>query len=331
MCDRVQASGVSVLVCDGRAWAFTPTALYIQNEVHSDETPNAICLSSEMADQLATRMSAHEAEKAKTVSDADQNLPEIGVQPLEEARISVTAQNLKIAPPIPFDVARQVRVFEPYIQYVEVSLHGCAIQRRRINIPAHIVNLTTESDIASRIRTTFDLIESDSEASSKPLEGKLTKILNIYTRSLGKPWGRILLRAKRKEFDEKIDDFGKKLEEHKKKVRQKLDEHITKSLDQVVAYYLPIITENPPDRLIGQITPPKPTEDLARAWLKSELKGVFPEAEDLVSGMALNVQFRDVTYETLQQEDFGNALRQAYPHVSWDKPFNEFNAEQEKN
>ena len=120
------------------------------------------------------------------------------------------------------------------------------------------------------------------------------------------------------------------MEEHKKNVRQKLDEHITKSLDQVVAYYLPIITENPPDELIGQITPPKPTEDLARAWLKSVLKGVFPEAEDLVSGMALNVQFRDVTYETLQQEDFGNALRQAYPHVPWDKPFNEFNAAQEK-
>ncbi|HWP40213.1 MAG TPA: hypothetical protein VNL70_04760, partial [Tepidisphaeraceae bacterium] len=33
---------VGLLVVDDRAWAFTPTALYVQPEVHSDETPNAV-------------------------------------------------------------------------------------------------------------------------------------------------------------------------------------------------------------------------------------------------------------------------------------------------
>ncbi len=49
-----------------------------------------------------------------------------------------------------------------------------------------------------------------------------------------------------------------------------------------------------------------------------------------MSDMSLDVQFRDVTYETLKQEGFAEKLRQAYPMVDWDKPFTEFNAAEER-
>jgi hypothetical protein len=49
--------------------------------------------------------------------------------------------NLKEAPPVRFDLARQVRVFEPYLQYVELSLTGAAIQRHRLAIPPSIQKL----------------------------------------------------------------------------------------------------------------------------------------------------------------------------------------------
>jgi hypothetical protein len=42
--------------------------------------------------------------------------------------------------------------------------------------------------------------------------------------------------------------------------------------------------------------------------------------------MKLDVQFRDVTYETLVEEGFGEKLRDAFPRVEWDKPFSEFDA-----
>jgi hypothetical protein len=42
--------------------------------------------------------------------------------------------------------------------------------------------------------------------------------------------------------------------------------------------------------------------------------------------MTLDVQFRDVTYETLQEDGFAEHLREAYPQVDWDKPFTEFDA-----
>ena len=41
-------------------------------------------------------------------------------------------------------------------------------------------------------------------------------------------------------------------------------------------------------------------------------------------------QFRDVTYETLNEEGFGERLRKEYPRIDWDKPFKEFGAAKQK-
>jgi hypothetical protein len=91
---------------------------------------------------------------------------------------------------------------------------------------------------------------------------------------------------------------------------------------------LPIIADHPPDELIGQLVSPKPSKEEIRRWLDDQLDRVFPKSEDLIADMRLDVQFRDVTYETLNEPGFGEALRNAYPHVNWDKPDNEFKAAQ---
>ena len=61
-----------------------------------------------------------------------------------------------------------------------------------------------------------------------------------------------------------------------------------------------------------------------------ELDSVFPRPEELITDMRLDVHFSDVTYETLCQDGFFEALKKAYPKVDWEKPFNEFNAAREK-
>ena len=40
----------------------------------------------------------------------------------------------------------------------------------------------------------------------------------------------------------------------------------------------------------------------------------------------LDAQFKDVTWETLNDPDFGDALRKAFPDVDWDKPFHDYKA-----
>ena len=53
-----QSSGlrIGVLVCDQVAWSFAPTALYVESEVHSNETPNALVLRAEDVERILARV-----------------------------------------------------------------------------------------------------------------------------------------------------------------------------------------------------------------------------------------------------------------------------------
>src|SRR5947208_1685269 len=118
-----------------------------------------------------------------------------------DTKFAAVEQKLKEAPPVPFDVARQVRVFESYLQYVELRLSGAAIQRHRIAIPKNIQNLGGDEGVQSRLKTTFDLIERESTLSSKPIEDELNEIRKNFTPSIGKEHGRVLLKAKKPLFE----------------------------------------------------------------------------------------------------------------------------------
>lgn len=328
---------IGVLVCDDRAWVFSPTALFVQPELHSDETPNAVELRGVDVQRILWRL-VPQAQRQPPGAEATEALREeasacdveVGVESLDEQTVEEARNSLELAPPLPFDVSRQVRVFTPYIQYVEIRLLGAAIQRHRVEIPKSIQGLGTTAELEGRLRTTFDLIERNSMVSSKQLEDELAEIRKNFTRALGKPWGRVLLRSVRRTFDDRIDAFRKKLEEHQDKVKKQLDDILNKSRENVIDYYLPHVQASPPDQLVGQLMQPTLTEDACRAWLDGELSRVFPDPEDLITDMRLEVTYRDVTYETLTEDGFGDSLREAYPHVNWDKPFDEFNAAKER-
>lgn len=82
----------------------------------------------------------------------------------------------------------------------------------------------------------------------------------------------------------------------------------------------------PPDALLGQSVAGKVTEDGTRRWLDAELDRVFPRAEPLINEMKLEVRFKDVTYETLNREDFLQSVKEAFPSADWDKAYAEFRA-----
>ena len=78
------------------------------------------------------------------------------------------------------------------------------------------------------------MIETSSDVSSKRLEDDLDAIRDDLTKALGKPWGRVLLRAKRPLFDKRIDEFKEKLEKHKKSVKERLANILEHSRQQLI-------------------------------------------------------------------------------------------------
>jgi hypothetical protein len=254
----------------------------------------------------------------------------VGSEEVSDVQFSKVATTLKEVPPVRFDLARQVRVFEPYLQYVELSLTGAAIQRHRLAIPPSIQKLGGSKELENRLRTTFELIEKGSKLSSKPLEDALNDIRKNFTPSLAKDHGRVVLKSAKPRLVERLVTFRAKLEEHQKTVAADLQKHLDESRKQIVDYYLPRVVQAPPDALLGQLFSEKPSEDSARRWLDFELNRVFPRAEVLIQEMKLNERFKDVTFETLNRPDFLESVKAAFPSIDWDKAYDEFRAAGER-
>ena len=135
---------------------------------------------------------------------------EMPSEKVKDANFVNVQKSLEEAPPVNFDVARQVRVYSAYMQYVEIKLTGAAIQRHRLAIPPSIQGLGGSEDLEGRLKTTFDLIEKDGRLSSKKLENSLNEIRRNFTPSLGKVHGRVVLKIAKADLEERLDQvFGR--------------------------------------------------------------------------------------------------------------------------
>ena len=178
--------------------------------------------------------------------------------------------------------------------------------------------------LRERLRTTFDLIEKDSSLSSKAIDDKVSELRKTFTPSLGERLGRVMLKSSRPLFDQRMAELKAELGDFQERVRNELQTKLNDSRDLVVNHYLPLVTANPPDALVARVNPL--TDDAIKRWLERELDKAFPTAEKMVEEMRLEAQFKDVTWETLNDPDFGKALRKAFPDMNWDKPFDEYKA-----
>lgn len=323
----------ALVVVDNEGYIFTPTALYLEAEPSDGAASNAVRMSGEQVAQALARLSP----AAKTIAIAQAKTPEakqrievltvdVVSAPITPEKLAEVAASLKEAPPVRFDLARQVRVFEPYLQYVELSLTGAAIQRHRMAIPEKIQKLGGSKELENRLRTTFELIEKGSKLSSKPLEDALNEIRKNFTPSLGKDHGRVVLKAAKPHLVARLNEFRIKLEVHQKAVAEDLQKHLDTSREQIVAYYLPRVIEAKPDALLGQSQNGEVSEAAAKRWLNGELDKVFPRAETLIQEMKLEERYKDVTFETLNRRDFLESVKDAFPYVDWDKAYSEFKA-----
>jgi hypothetical protein len=328
-----------LIIVDGEGYTFTPTPLYLEAETTHDSARNALRLSHEQVSEALARLSP--AAKAIAIAQTDDkeekariaNLPvEVGAILVDDIQFQQVDNKLKEAPPVKFDLARQVRVFEPYLQYVELSLTGAAIQRHRISIPPCIQKLGSSEDLEGRLRTTFDLINKDDKLSSKSLDASLRSIRDDLTKSLGKQ-GRVISKAQKPLLMKRLGELRVKLKAHQDTVADELQQHLDGSRKQIIDYYLPLAIQNPSDAIHGQLlVATEPTENDVRRWLNAQLDSVFPRSETLIQDMRLEERFKDVTYETLNHKEFLQSVKKAFSGtgIDWDKAYEEFLAAGEK-
>lgn len=209
-----------------------------------------------------------------------------------------------------------------------MTLSGAAIQRHKLNIPKVLQELGGGDDLEGRLKTTFDLIAKGSNVSSKKLDDKLKLIRSSLTRSLGKKHGRVVLKAVKPLLEKRISELREMIDKHQKSISDDLSTDLRDSKSAIIDYYLPIVVANPPDELLGQSLTEKINEDNARGWISRHLDKIFPTPKNLLSEIKFDVRYKDVTFETLNEEDFLENVKEAFESsdIDWDKAYKEFMA-----
>jgi hypothetical protein len=295
-----------LVIVDHQGYIFTPTALYLEAEARPADAPNAMRLSKDQVTEALARLSPAAKAIAIAFAKTEEERKHIREQAVEvpstkviDEEFAAVGKRLEEAPPVQFDIARQVRVFNAYIQYVELKLSGAAIQRHRIAIPPSIQKLGGSKDLEGRLKTTFDLIEKEAliEGPRRHAERNSEEFHEIAgqgSRAGCAEGGK----AAPRRTAVKIRD---ELKVHQEKVEKELQGQLDESRKQIVDYFVPHVVASPPDAMRGQFL--KFEEAEARVWLDGELDRVFPKADTLIQKMQLDVRYKNATRRSLQGRD----------------------------
>ena len=312
-----------IIVIDNFGYMFTPTALLLEADEISD-APNAMRLLESQVTEVRIRISEKEreivAQKAKTEKERErirQQDVEVESKEIQDSEIQEIKENLEKNPPAEFDLTRQVRVYSTYLQYVEISFQGVRIQRRRIPIPQVLIAANAEEELSRKFRTTFDLIEKDKEFPLNDLVKKSNRTKKKFTRLLGNK-GRVILKEKKREFEKEIEKIRNELEKYKKELGEELNAKLKKSKQQILDHFVPMLKANPPYEMTSCLPISYKEKDI-KLWVKREIFGTLPKADELCQKMKLEVVYKDITFETLNDKDFISKIKKEFPYHDWDE------------
>jgi hypothetical protein len=162
-----------LVVVDGNGFSFTPNALYLESETAHSAGINALRLTSDQVQEALVRLSPaaraiYIASNSEIKPKAFEEIPVVQQTHVDNELIAAISQSLEQAPPAAFDLSRQVRVYSAYLQYVEVSMTGVALQKQKVTIPKVLQAVgNDDNDLQERLNTSFSLLEKDSDGIEK--------------------------------------------------------------------------------------------------------------------------------------------------------------------
>jgi hypothetical protein len=261
---------IGLLVCDDATIVFSPPPLLVEAGSTQPERPNAIQIGS-VPEGVAQDLG---------LGDRPDTERRIGLDPVRPDQIEKVANDLAAAPPVKFDLARRVRVFTSRFQFVELSMTGCYVSRKKVPIPSSLVGLARTEDIERQFHAQFDLIQKGRlEVKGKDNKVITEKLLQERRRQIERSflvslpdYGTVVLRANKEKFEQAVQSLRKDVAMFAAGVKEQIAGHIERSRKAVIDALLPAVEHNPPDQYCKTHGPKPPTD-----FLKQRLTGGHPE------------------------------------------------------
>jgi hypothetical protein len=249
----------------------------------------------------------------------------VGVNPVSPAKILEASNDLVRNPPMKFDIARKVRVFNSQIEFVEFEIRGHQIGKRKVNIPSDLLGLAKDDKTKKLLHSSFQLIDDeDAKISGGEISAHKEKIADDFLVNLPN-FGNVILRSKKEDFEAAVAELNDHIETFQKELAAKLQGAIDKNRGALASALTPAVTAQIPDRW-RKFLPKDPSRDDIKQVLDCELKRHFGSADRNLKKIDVTLIFKGVTYETLNNPDFIEIVKKKMPIL---KLYEEYEAARE--
>lgn len=321
---------IGMIVADDQMMVYSPAPRLIEAGSELDSKPNAVLLSGNSVERVATAAGAGEA------------APEIGKQGLGPEDVERIEKKLAEQPPQAFNIARAVRVFSSRAEFVELQVENLRMASRRVPLPPELLGIRNEG-LKSRISGGISApnldgpfairIELDdgttveTNVTSKWISDQRAKIERKFTFIVPKH-GRVILTGEKKEFEAYVDRFQRNCERFRDAVTAKFFEEKAQFKQSLMQEYLPIWTTSPPAQLTRFISNPSGAEieSYLSDFLDNLLQGAF-----VFEPVRCTVIYKGITYASTCDDAFIKSLTNAMlkrgvPKGQVEKLFSAFDA-----
>jgi len=304
---------IGLLIADEEVIVYTPTPLLIEADSKQPDQPNAIRLAT-LPENIAKDLGLGPQ------GIIDQN---IGLEKAPSKAIQKVAEELKLNPPMKFNVAKTIMVFNSRFEFVEFELKNCFISRKEVPLKSDLFGLTKGDKAYDSLRSSFKLIGKNSKISEKKLSDKKKKITDRFLIQI-KGYGAVILRSKKEEFDKEITVFKEDIKKFQNEIEKKLNEEISQNKKTLIAALLPAVKRKHPERWAKFLssTDKKEKDKEIEELLHNEISDAFGSAKKLVDEMDASIIYKGITYELLNDQKFIDAAKKALPTMKslhWEK------------
>lgn len=316
MLQRQPGVRIGLVISDDLTLVYSPTPQLVEaspqlSKSRENIKPNAVLLDHAPA-QIANDL-GHGEQGVRTQT--------VGLDKARRGDIEEVKKDLDQNPPQKFDIARKVRVFNAAFEFVEFELAGTYIDRKTVPIPHHLSGI---ADVRTReqLRTSFTLLPPDHKLSGEHLAKDKDLIAKQFLRAI-KGYGTVILRSRKEAFEKEVETLRAAVDAFGRKIRDELQGAMDKTRENLTKAMLPLVRRTTPKNWLRS-DGSKPDAETLRQFLEDDLRRAFGTAEKLINRMDVRLVFKGVTYESLTNDAFISAAREAIPELQ--KMYEEFDA-----
>ena len=295
---------IALLIADDTTTVYSPPPLLIEAGGTTPDQPNAIFLDF-VPPKVAADVGAGEKGREEQ---------KIGRTEVKASTINDLKNDLVSNPPQKFDVAQKVRVFNSRIEFVDFSMEGHQLSRKKVSIPSDLMGLAKDEKTKRLLHGYFQLIDNNDKLLSGDKIAKLKNFIVSKYLIVLPNYGTVIRRENKDDFALAVATLKKYNQRFQKRVKKALQKGIDDNRQSLVKALCPSVIKNYPARWTKYIGS-KPSETAVTDMLNSELENLFGTADKIISNIEVKLMFKGVTYEMLNDKKFIELVQAKIPNI----------------